>query len=214
MAREKKKIISLLGLPASGKGTQSNVLANRFDIPLVGMGDLIREEIEENKNPNIKEIKKNYQDGVLQSDELISELIKKKLRKIEKNGVVFDNYPFSLYQAEKLFNFVDEDVGWDKPTLIIIDIGAKTSFERIKRRRICPKCDRIYHNAEIFCTHCGTKLIRRTDDNDRTLKNRIKQYIPRMAEMESFYAKKGRVLKINGEPSIEIVAKSLEEQKI
>ena len=199
----KKVIFSFLGLPASGKGTQSETFAKRKDLKLISIGDLIREEIEseEEKHPKIDDIKERYETGVPQEDDVIFDLIRKKMKKIEK-GVVFDNFPFSKRQAELLEELIESD-GWDKPVLIYIDIDPKTAYTRIMNRKICPSCNKVYGVGETVCPECGQELVQRSDDNEETLTNRIELYQPRIEEMLEFFKKYGVVHDIDGEPSIE-----------
>lgn len=205
----KKVIFSFLGLPASGKGTQSETFAKRKDLKLISIGDLIREEIEseEEKHSKIDDIKDRYETGVPQEDDVIFDLIRKKMKKIEK-GVVFDNFPFSERQAELLEELIETD-GWEKPVLIYIDIDPKTAYTRIMNRKICPLCNKVYGVGETVCPECGQELVQRSDDNEETLANRIELYQPRIEEMLEFFKKYGVVHDIDGEPSIEEVTREV-----
>ena len=207
----KKVIFSFLGLPASGKGTQSEEFAKRKGLPLISIGNLIREEIEEEdeRHPKIEEIKSRYESGIPQEDDVIFDLIRKKLKNI-KEGVVFDNFPFSKHQAELLEGLIESD-GWEKPALIYINIKPETSYSRILDRKICPLCNKVYGDGESICPKCSSTLIKRTDDNRETLSNRIDFYTPRIKEMLDFFEKNGTIYNIDGEPSIEKVTEQVEK---
>lgn len=207
----KKVIFSFLGLPASGKGTQSEEFAKRKGLPLISIGDLIREEIEEagERHSKIEDIIYRYESGIPQEDDVIFDLIQKKMKKIQK-GVVFDNFPFSKRQAELLEQLIESD-GWEKPVLIYINIDPETSYSRILDRKICPICNSVYGEGETICPNCKSTLIRRTDDNKETLSKRIDFYVPRIKEMLEFFNKYGVVHNIDGEPSIAEVTKQVEK---
>ncbi len=204
-----KPIYTFLGLPASGKGTQAENFAKKRKLKLIGMGDLIREEIENHPDsPYANQIQSNYDKGIPQKDEIIFSLIKKKLTNLEQ-GVVFDNFPFSLNQAEFLSEFTKN--GWDEPKIIYIKISPETSLRRISHRKVCPKCGEIYKGNEKICFKCKEVLETRSDDNEDVVEQRIKYYQPRLKTMLDFYGDKGRVYEINGEPGIDKVREQIEK---
>ncbi|MFA4996438.1 MAG: nucleoside monophosphate kinase [Patescibacteria group bacterium] len=209
----KRKIVSFIGLPASGKGTQARVFAKMHNFDLIGMGDLIRAVLEENKgssDPFIIEIKKKYDAGVPQPDEVAFDLLKKKLSTLNKDGAVFDNFPFTVKQAELLINFAKEN-DWELPVLVYIKLDPETTIERIAHRKICPQCNRIYNKKDISaCEDCGVALISRVDDNEDIARTRIEHYVPKINELVNYYKQIGAVLEVNGEPSIEEVTVQIE----
>lgn len=209
-----KKIYSFIGLPASGKGTQAKIYAEKHDFDLIGMGDLIRAEIEENKDENdpfLNEIKKRYDDGIPQPDEVVFDLFQKKMATLKKDGAVFDNFPFTVKQAELLHDFV-KNSDWELPMLIYIKLNPETTIERIAHRKICPECNRIYDKKDItVCEDCGIALVSRADDNEETVRTRLEQYTPKINELISYYKNIGRVVEIDGEPSISEVASNIEK---
>jgi len=211
----KKKIYSFIGLPASGKGTQARVFAESHNLDLIGMGDLIRAAIEENKDTNdpfIVEIKKRYDAGTPQPDEIAFDLLKRKLSTLSKDGAVFDNFPFTVRQAELLLSFVKEN-NWDLPVLFYIALDPESTVERIAHRKICPQCNRIFSRKDItVCEDCGVALISRADDNEETAKKRIQHYMPKINELVKYYREIGTVIEIDGEPSIEEVTIQIEKE--
>lgn len=210
-----KKIYSFIGLPASGKGTQARVFAEKHDLDLIGMGDLIRATIEENKDstdPFIVEIKKRYDAGVPQPDEVAFDLLRKKLASPTKEGAVFDNFPFTVKQAELLINFAKES-GWSLPVLIYIKMDPELTIERIAHRKICPQCNRIYNQKDLTeCENCGIALVSRADDNEETARTRIEHYVPKINELVEYYSKIGKVVEIDGAPAIAEVTKEIEDK--
>ena len=199
-----KKIYTFLGLPASGKGTQVDFFSKEQNLPVISIGDLVRERME--KDPESEEtqaIKDKYAAGTPQDDDLVFGLIKEKLASID-GGVIFDNFPFSEQQAEFLFRLADEG-NYGKPNLIFIDIAPETAIERVSKRGVCPDCKAIFNQGEEVCDRCGAKLIHRIDDSAETMRKRIENYLPRAKAVMKYYDEKGEVTKINGEGSIEEV---------
>lgn len=205
----KKIIYSFLGLPASGKGTQAEILAKKDNIEVVGIGDLIRQTIEEGgaKDPFVHAIENRYDKGVPQPDDVVIDLVAKYLERNTKDEIILDNFPFNQKQADFLlglknnYNFV----------LIYIKISPETTIKRIVSRRVCADCGAIYDSAdEMICEKCGGSLVVRADDNEETVKKRISLYLPRIEEVEKFYHEHNlKVIELDGEKSIDEVDKEL-----
>lgn len=197
----KKTIYVFLGLPASGKGTQAKILAERKQIKMVSAGDLIREII---KSPQtdlfVSEIRKRYDAGIPQPDEVVVDIFKKFLDEAE-SSVILDNFPFSIGQAEFLNSYIKENsTAWNLPKIIYIEIDPDIAIKRAITRKICTKCGAIYGATdETMCEKCGGSLIIRSDDNENTMRNRIKQYVPRLNELVEYYKSgNGDLIEIDG----------------
>lgn len=203
-----KKIYSFLGLPASGKGTQAKMFSEERSLPLISVGDLIRDEIENNPDaPDVKDMEINYDKGVPQEDSIIFRLIKKRLENEDK-GVVLDNFPFSKKQAEFINDFAEKN-NWEPPMVINIEIKPEVSFKRISTRLVCPKCNKVFKSGQT-CDDCGATLEHREDDNVQTLKNRIDFYLPRINEIKELY--KDRLINISGEKTISEVKEEIDNK--
>lgn len=211
------KIYSFLGLPGSGKGTQAEMFAEKSNLELIGIGNIVREEMAKNKDskdPFINEIKKRYNKGLVQPDGVVFDLLEKKLNILKSNnseGVVLDNFPLTKGQGRFLEKFINEN-NCPKPTIIIIEIKPKTAVKRILLRKVCPECKAIYIGKETnVCEKCGTALVSRSDDNEETTRERINQYLPRIQEVTESYKDKWQVLNINGEGTVEEVKKEIDK---
>ncbi len=212
MTHIKNKIFCFLGLPGSGKGTQIEILQKKINAKIISIGDEIRDEIEESdlSDPFYQEMKKLYDQGIPQSDEVVIDIVKKRIKHNNNLNLIFDNFPFSKNQAELFFKICHElEVNY--PELVLIDITTEESIKRVVYRRICADCDHISSDPEIeICDKCGGAMIARVDDNEETVRQRIKNYLPRILEVEHHFKQHGKVHKIDGSASIESVAESIE----
>lgn len=207
----KKKIYCFIGLPASGKGTQAEIFAKKKGFNRIGIGDIVREAMETNEDLELrKRFTERYNKGLLQPDEEVFPLIKYRLDNIKENGVVFDNFPFNLGQSDFLLDYIKENA-WDKPIIIYINVNPESAIKRISSRRVCPKCKAVYTGRET-CQKCGTKLISRSDDNEKTARTRIQNYMPNIEEVVSRFKKNGTIYEIDGEPSVEKVKEEIESK--
>jgi len=206
-----KKIYSFLGLPASGKGTQADLFAKKHNLTQISIGNLVREAIQSD-DPQIDSasIKKLYEAGKPIEDEIIFDLLERKLAEI-KTGILFDNLPFSHKQAEWLDREVQKN-GWQKPIIVYINISPDSAIKRISKRLYCSKCGATFNGNEEICSKCGVALTHRSDDNPQALKARIGEYLPRLANVLGIYKSTGQVVEINGEQSIEVVTAEIEEK--
>jgi len=206
---EKYNIYSFVGLPASGKGTQAEILAKKLDVEkIVGIGDLARKIIaKDSKDPFDIEIKKTYEKGAPLSDEIAIDLIRRYLDEAGGN-VILDNFPFTEKQADFLNDYIAHSDKWDKLYPIFINIQPETSVKRITTRKVCSDCGAIYGSDfnEMICEKCGGSLSTRVDDNPETVRNRIGFYAPQIAKLKNYLKYK---IEINGEQPIKDVASEL-----
>lgn len=202
------KIYCFLGLPASGKGTQVNILAQKTGAQVLGMGNLIREDIEQADltDPFYLDMKDKYDKGIPQSDQVIFDIVRKHLNYHKNKDIIFDNFPFSSEQA-KLFFDLCEELG-HKPILIIVNVDPKTALNRIVHRKVCSLCEAVYVDGEAsMCEKCGGALVSRSDDTVETVEKRIEFYLPRIKEVKEIFSSHDSVCDINGEGSISEVTR-------
>lgn len=177
----------MLGAPGAGKGTHGHLLQKKLNIPIVSTGDILRRHIHENDELG-KLANKYIKDGKLVPDDVIIEMIRKKLSG-DKHNFIFDGFPRTLKQAKAFNELLDEnDMKLDK--VINLSIPDEVIVKRMASRRICPKCGETYNIKEEKinkCKECGTKLIRRKDDEEETVRKRIKEYHKKSQELIEFY---------------------------
>lgn len=213
---EKKTIHVFLGIPASGKGTQAKIIAEEKDLMMVSAGDLIRNimKVSETDDPFVHEIRKRYDQGIPQPDEVVIDLFKNFLDSAEKS-VILDNFPFSKGQAEFLNGYIEKNQSkWNEPKIIIIRLDPEIAVRRAITRKICTVCGAIYGAIdEMICEKCGGALIVRSDDTEDTMRTRIKHYLSRLNELVDYYKEKdGNLIDIDGSKTVpEVTAEILKK---
>lgn len=211
--RKKRRAIVVLGLPASGKGTQAENIAKKINAEIVGIGDLAREAMATGNFANevINEIKNNYNQGIPQSDKIAGILLEDKVKKTT-GDLIFDNYPFS-HQQIIFFEYLIDRYDFSEPEIIYIKIKPKSSIVRISTRLVCNKCKKIYFSGNIgdncMAKKCDGKLIRRVDDTPKIMKKRVDFAQPRIDLVVDYYQNKAKVYEIDGEKSILEVASAI-----
>lgn len=193
----------LLGAPGSGKGTQANLIAEKYNLPHISTGDIFRENIK-NETPLGVKVKAVMNTGDLCPDDLTIEMVKDRLSKDDcKNGYMLDGFPRNLTQAKALDEFATPDI------VIDIDVELAKIEHRLVGRRSCPKCAGSFHIDFIGdrqnCPICGEKLIIRKDDNVETVKERLSVYKSQTAPLIDYYKNKNKLRVVNGDQSIDKV---------
>ena len=220
MKHSKKKpvVIVVLGPAGSGKGTQAKFLQKKFDLEYIGSGRMIRQRQKAKDFTGRKLLEVSWRKGELVPTFLISKLwadrFEKLKQKLEFKGFVLDGSPRKLIEAE----LVDEALSWyewqKNVKVFLINISRKESFNRLTKRRQCKKCGRIIPWLGEFkklkkCDKCGGELVIRTDDRPESIKKRLEEFKNKTIPVINYYQKQDRLIKINGEQSIEKVFKDI-----
>lgn len=174
------KLVLFFGPPGSGKGTQANLLLqNNKNLAYLATGDIIRKHIKQ--KTEIGKIAQQYIDqGLLVPSNIINQLLNYEITKLENNinTIILDGYPRTI---DQLFYLINE---FSNPYLtIFFDISLEKIIERVSYRRICPKCNAIYHliykkpNNDQICDNCQTNLIQRSDDKEEVVTKRYQVYL-------------------------------------
>jgi len=199
----------IFGPQGCGKGTQGALLAERFNIPLVGAGDLFRAEMA--VKSTLGKLASQYVDqGLLAPDELVNAIVTRQLKRMDlTRGFILDGYPRNVEQAAYLDRVLPVNLA------IQLKIEDAEVVRRLSGRWQCPKCKHVYHETEAppakkgICSLCGHALIRRADDTPEVIKQRLKAYHYMTAPLATYYRQKGILLVINGAQPIQYVFEDL-----
>ncbi len=200
----------LLGPPGAGKGTQAVNIVDKYGIPHISTGDIFRENIK--KGTELGKKAQEYMNrGELVPDDLVIEIATSRLLEDDcKNGFLLDGFPRTVYQAEKLDEFMAAHDGKiDK----VLDIAVEKDelITRLTGRRVCKTCGASYHVVNIppktegICDRCGSELVQRADDNLETVTNRIDVYEAQTKPLVDYYENAGNIAHIDGATGLDNV---------
>jgi adenylate kinase len=200
--------IALFGPPGAGKGTQAAFVTERFSIPQISTGDLLRAEVK--KGSPLGAQAKGYMDqGQLVPDELVLNIMKARISAPDcSKGYILDGYPRSVSQARALQSILKLDA------VVVIDVDENSLVKRITGRRMC-SCGATYHvefappKNEGVCNKCGKPLYQRDDDKEATVRSRLKVYREQTLPLVDHYTKEGIVVRIDGNRGIEEIKGSI-----
>lgn len=180
--------IIMLGPPGAGKGTQAEFLSERYGIPQISTGAIIRGVIASGSEEG-KKIKELIDKGMLLPDETVVSMVKNRLSEPDcKNGFILDGFPRTIEQAKAL-----DAMGVEIDRVLSIELSDEEILKRLSGRRECKNCRASYHiednppKEEGICSRCGGKLIVRDDDKPETIKNRLEVYHESTEPLKKFY---------------------------
>lgn len=180
--------VILLGPPGAGKGTQASVIMERFGIPQISTGDMLRAAVSSGSELG-KQVEGIMTSGGLVSDELIVSLVKQRITEDDcKDGFLFDGFPRTIPQAQALL-----DEGIDVDAVIEIVVADEQIVKRLAGRRVHSPSGRIYHvehnppAVENVDDVTGEPLTQREDDKEETIRNRLSVYHEQTAPLVEFY---------------------------
>ncbi len=188
----------LLGAPGAGKGTQADIISEKYGIPQISTGVILREEIAKGSELGNR-VKGIIDAGNLVPDEDVVAIVKERLKQDDcKNGYILDGFPRTIPQAEALDKMLSElDSKID--VVISIEVADEDIVRRMSGRRVCKKCGASYHieynpsPAGENCGKCGETLSVRADDDPKVVADRLKVYHEKTAPLKVFYEKQGKL---------------------
>ena len=192
----------LMGAPGAGKGTQSEKISEKWGIPAISTGDMLRAAIK--AGTELGNTAKSFMDeGKLVPDAIVIGIIKEYLASdVCKNGFILDGFPRSIPQAIAL-----DEMGVRIDAVLSIEVADEKIVERMSGRRVCT-CGASYHTAykpsqkEGICDKCGKELFIRPDDAPETVLNRLNTYHSTTEPLKEYYAKKGILLTVEGQEEV------------
>ena len=206
--------IIMLGAPGAGKGTQAKMIADKYQIPHISTGDIVRANIK-NGTELGKEAKKYMDQGLLVPDELTVKILLDRVAQPDcANGYVLDGFPRTIPQAEVLDKALTE-LNDKIDYAINVDVPDENIVKRMSGRRACVACGATYHIEHIppkkegVCDKCGETLILRDDDKPETVLNRLKVYHDQTQPLIDFYTKKGVLKSVDGTVDMQDVFASI-----
>jgi adenylate kinase len=203
--------IILLGPPGAGKGTQAKQIVERYGVPQISTGDLLRENVRLGTELG-KKAKAVMESGALVSDQLVCDMVAERLARPDcARGYILDGFPRTVAQAEWLDGFLAAR-GSKLPLRVIqIAVDHDRLFKRLTGRRTCPICGSIYNiyttppkNNEL-CDKEGAKLTFRKDDSEEAIGKRLKAYEEETLPLSTYYRQRGLLTEIDGDLAPELV---------
>lgn len=198
----------LLGAPGSGKGTQGVVLSQKYTIPQISTGDLLRAAVSAGSELG-KKAKSAMDAGALVSDDIVIGLIRERLSESDaQNGYILDGFPRNIPQAEALDDMLSK-LGQPLQGVILLDVAFEELLQRLTGRRTCKDCGAIYNihlspsKVEDHCDSCNGELFQRADDNEETISNRLKVYEDQTSPLVGFYQSQNKLYKVAGSGSVD-----------
>jgi adenylate kinase len=206
--------IVLLGAPGSGKGTQAKLLVEKYKIPQVSTGDLLRAAVTAGSELGRK-AKAAMDAGQLVSDDIVLGIIQERLSKPDaKAGFVLDGFPRNIPQAQALDSMLAR-LGQPLQLALLVDVDREVLTKRITGRRSCGQCGAIFNiyfsppKPPGKCDKCGGALTQRSDDNEETVRKRLAVYEQQTAPLVSYYKAQGKLRTVRGVGAIGEIFKNI-----
>jgi adenylate kinase len=210
-------IIVLLGAPGAGKGTQGDLLLEKYGFTKLSTGDVLREEIKRNTDIG-KEIKQIMSSGALVPESVVNEIISTRLTlDVVKKGVILDGYPRNKVQLEFLLDYLGE-LGLENELVALnIVVDESELVIRLTGRRVCKSCGASYHvnfrpeQHTGICDRCGGEIVQRPDDNIDAVRNRLLVYRKETQPLLDEFSRLDNLESVSGMGSAEQVKAGIEK---
>lgn len=218
IVEDKMKNIMFIASPAAGKGTQAEIIVNKYNIPHISTGDILRDISKENSEIG-NYVAETLANGLLVKDELTYQLIIDRLSKDDcKNGFIIDGFPRNYEQAVA-YDDILKRVGYDLGIIIVIEVDQDILEKRITGRRVCKNCGSVFNinndlmkpKNESICDNCGGDLYQRSDDNLEAFKNRFATYEKNTEKIINHYKDLGVLHFIDGNRTIDEISEQIDK---
>jgi adenylate kinase len=195
--------IILLGPPGAGKGTQAKMLVEKYHIPQISTGDILRAAVKEGTQLG-KEAKSYMDKGELVPDSVVIGIVEERIQEPDcKNGYMLDGFPRTVPQATALDEMLQK-LGSKIDHVVSIEVPQEELIKRLTGRRTCRECGAGYHvmfdppKKEGVCDKCGGELYQRDDDNEQTVRSRLQVYDSQTKPLIEYYQAQGKLRPIDG----------------
>ncbi len=203
-----------LGAPGAGKGTQAVYLCEKYAIPQISTGDMLRKAVQEGTELG-RQAKAIMESGALVSDDIIIGLMRERLAQPDcGRGYILDGFPRTLAQAAGL----DAMLGKDGIQLVMLfDVPETIILTRLTSRRTCSRCGKIFNMisnpppADLVCPDCGGRIIQRDDDTEATVLNRLRVYEEKTAPLKGYYEKQNKLAILRGDASLDRIHREMDD---
>lgn len=204
----------LLGPPGAGKGTQAKMLVERFAIPQIATGDILRGAVQAATPLGVQA--KGFMDaGALVPDEVVIGIVRERLQEVDcQHGFILDGFPRTVAQADALQSTL-AGLGRQLDRVVSLTVDAEALVLRLTGRRTCRACGRGYHVAfdpprnAASCDACGGELYQRDDDQEATIRRRLSVYAEQTAPLIAYYRKAGLLVELDGMQAIPVVQEQI-----
>lgn len=203
-----------LGAPGAGKGTQAAIVSQQLGLTHIATGDLFREAVK--KGTELGKLAKTYMEkGELVPDEVTIKMLAERLSQPDcAGGVIFDGFPRTMEQAAALDQMMaqqNKSIG----QAVYIEVPEEALLKRLCGRWTCKNCQAVYHETASppkvagKCDKCGGELYQRADDNEKTIRERLKVYFSQTTPLLDYYKGAGKLLAVDGTLEIKAVSDSI-----
>jgi adenylate kinase len=208
--------IVLLGAPGAGKGTQAKILIEKYGMPQISTGDLLRAAVAAGTALG-KEAKSYMDKGELVPDSVVLGMVQERLKQDDcKKGYILDGFPRNTAQAEALDKMLAA-LNMSLTAALSVDVPFEDLMKRLTGRRTCKSCGQMYNiyfkapAKEGVCDKCKGELFQRDDDKEATIKKRLEVYTAQTEPLIGYYKNKGTVKSVSGTGSIDEIFKKVSE---
>ena len=206
--------IVLLGAPGSGKGTQAKLLVEKYKLPQISTGDMLRESVAEG-TPLGRQAKAAMDAGQLVSDDIVLSIIKERVTRPDaRKGFILDGFPRNLQQAEAMDQLLTA-LGRPLNLALLVAVDVDALIQRLVGRRTCLSCGQMYNvfyappHIEGRCDACGGRLRHRGDDNEETIGNRLRVFETHTLPVIEYYKEQGKLRTVQGVGEISDIFKAV-----
>ncbi len=198
-----KRAVIFLGAPGAGKGTQAREAAKELGVPHLSTGDMFRENVAKGTELG-RRAEPIMKSGALVPDDITLGMVEERIGRTDcARGFIFDGFPRTLAQAEKLDELLQQR-GFGKATVVYITVPDEIVIRRVTGRRTCKQCGAIYNIYDAppkvagRCDHDGAELVQRADDSEQTARSRIEAYHRQTLPLVEHYRRAGALVEVDG----------------